>query len=70
MGRQTTAPMGWGTIVAITVVTGLVVGMTLGLLREAIGSSGGTAGVGASMGVVGALLISRRRLAIREQGGG
>lgn len=69
MDAQAAAPMGWGKIVAIMVATGLVTGLTLGLLREAFGIEGGAAPVGASVGVVGALLISRRRLALQRQRG-
>ncbi len=59
--------MGWGTILAIMVATGLVTGLILGLLRDAVGMTGGTAGVGASIGVVGALLIARRRAALARR---
>lgn len=59
--------MGWGTILAIMVATGLVTGPILGLLRDAVGMTGGTAGVGASIGVVGALLIARRRAALARR---
>ena len=67
MGTQTTAPMGWGTIVAIMIATGLVTGLILGVLGEVAGIENRTAGVGASVGVVGALLISRRRVALQQQ---
>jgi len=62
--------MGWGTIIAIMVATGLVAGVLLGLLGEVLGLSPGrtTTGVGASVGVVGAILISRRRAALSPQG--
>ncbi len=58
--------MGWGTIIAIMTVTGVLVGALLGGLGPAFGLAPGrlTAGVGASIGVVGALLISRRRAAL------
>ncbi|MDP1827313.1 MAG: hypothetical protein Q8L48_28825 [Archangium sp.] len=56
----TATPMSWGVIVAIMIGTGLVAGLTLGLLHETIGLNPG-AGVGATIGVVGAILITRRR---------
>jgi hypothetical protein len=61
--------MGWGTIIAIMVGVGLAVGMTLGLLSGALGFSSNRlgAGVGASMGVVGALLIARRAKALANK---
>ena len=53
--------------VAIMVAAGMATGLlTLGLLREAFGIAGGAAPVGASVGVVGALPIARRRLALRR----
>lgn len=64
--------MGWGTIIAIMVATALATGVLLGLLGEMLGLSPGrtTTGVGASVGVVGAILISRRRAALGPQGKG
>lgn len=67
MGNETAAPMGWGTIFAVMLATGLVTGLVVGVLQETAGIEGGTAAVGVSIGVVGALLISRRRLALRQQ---
>lgn len=64
---STSAVMGWPTIVAIMIATGLVAGLILGLLRDAVGMTGGTTGVGASIGVVGALLIARRRAALARR---
>lgn len=52
-------PMSWGVIVAVLVGTAVAVGMTLGLLHETIGLNPG-AGVGAAVGIVGALLIGNR----------
>jgi len=58
--------MGWGTIIALMTATGLCVGVMLGLIGDALGLGPGrtTAGVGASVGVMGALLIARRRVAL------
>ena len=59
-------PMSWGLIIAIMVGTSVVVGLTLGLLHETMGLNPG-AGVGAAVGVVGALLIVRRNKALAAQ---
>lgn len=58
--------MGWGAIIGIMIGTGLLVGVSLGLLGGALGisSSGFGAGAGASMGIVGALLVVRRQKAL------
>lgn len=55
--------MPWWQIIAILAGVAVVTGMTLGLLREALGLSNGnaTVAVGAAVGVVGAILIGRRR---------
>ena len=64
--------MGWGTIIALMVATGLCVGVMLGLIGEALALSPGrtTAGVGASIGasigVMGSILIARRRDALAQ----
>jgi hypothetical protein len=60
-------PMGWPAIIGAMVVTGLVTGVTLGLLRDVVGYGGGTAGVGAAVGIVGALLITRRNAALKAR---
>lgn len=61
--------LGWGTIIAIMVGVGLAVGLLLGLLRQTFGlSTSATAGgVGAAIGVVGAILIARRRAILDSQ---
>lgn len=59
-------PMSWGVIIVVMVVTAVVAGMTLGLLNEATGINPG-AGVGAVVGVVGALLIGNRARAVAAQ---
>lgn len=59
--------MGWGAIIGAMVVTALVTGVTLGLLRDVVGYGGGTAGVGAAVGIVGALLISKRSAALKAR---
>ena len=66
MNTEDPRVMGWGTIVALLVATALFVGVLLGLIGDALGLSPGrtTAGVGASIGVMGALLIARRRVAL------
>lgn len=62
----TAKPMSWGVIIAILVGSSLVLGMTLGLLHETMGLNPG-AGVGAGIGVLGALLINNRRKALAAQ---
>lgn len=65
MEKAYTKAPGWGTIIVTLVVVGLVTGLLLGLMNWLFGLSprvvGG--GVGASVGVVGAALIARRRAA-------
>lgn len=60
--------MGWGTIIAIVAGTGVVVGLLLGAIGQALALPPGrmTAGVGAAMGVLGALLVTRRRAALAQ----
>ena len=69
MRENNSKVLGWGTIIAIMVGVGVGVGLMLGLLSRTFGLSMGTttAGVGASVGVVGALLIARRRAALEQQ---
>ena len=64
-------PLGWGKIILIMVVVGVATGLLLGLLGKLFGLPAGMArgGVGASIGVVGALLIARRRAATTRQNG-
>jgi TRAP-type mannitol/chloroaromatic compound transport system permease large subunit len=64
--------LGWGAIITTMVVVGVVVGLVLGLMSRTLGLSTGatTGGVGASMGVVGALLVARRRAALDQQKNG
>lgn len=59
--------MSWPVIIAIMMGTGVVVGMTLGFFGERLGMDGGarTAGTGAAIGVVGALLVARRNAQLR-----
>lgn len=63
--------MSWGMIVAIVVVTMLGVGVLLGALGQALSLAPGrmTAGVGAAGGVVGALLVTRRRAMLAQRQG-
>lgn len=67
MAETDATPMGWGTIIAIMLATGFITGFTLAGLREGLGIDVGSAGIGASVGVVGALLITRRAAALRGQ---
>ena len=71
MGNNTKA-LSRGAIIAIMVGVGVVVGLALGLLRRTLGLStrvtGG--GVGASVGVVGALLLAQRRAALDRRKNG
>ena len=55
--------MPWWQIIAILAGVAVVTGVTLGLLREALGLTSGnaTVGVGAAVGGVGAILVGRRR---------
>ena len=60
---------GWGTIILTLVVVGVATGLLLGLMSWLFGLSprvtGG--GVGAAVGVVGAMLVARRRAALAQQ---
>ena len=62
--------MGWGMIVVLVAATGILVGLLLGIVGQGLAVPPGrmTAGVGAAMGVVGALLVTRRRTALAQQG--
>jgi hypothetical protein len=57
-------PLSWGKIIAITLATALVTGLVIGALSALFGFDSGLAsgGIGGAAGVVGALLISRRRV--------
>jgi hypothetical protein len=60
--------MGWGAIIGILVLVALATGLTLGLLGELLGNRLNlSAGVGAATGIVGALLITRRRAALQAR---
>lgn len=69
METDDTKVLGWGTIILTLVVVGVVTGLLLGLMSWLFGLSprlmGG--GVGAAVGVVGAMLIARRRAALARQ---
>lgn len=69
MIENNTKVLGWGSIIAIMVGVGVVVGLVLGLMSRTLGLSTGatTGGIGASVGVVGAILIARRRAALDRQ---
>ncbi len=69
MNENNTKVHSWPAIIAIMIGVGLGVGLILGLMSEFLGLSSsytGT-GVGASIGVVGAVLIARRRAALAQQ---
>ena len=66
-GEGASKVMSWGVIVGIMLATGLLVGFTLGALGEVLGFQVPSAGIGASVGVVGALLIGRRQAALAAQ---
>ncbi len=72
MAENAPKVMGWGTIIGILVLTSLALGLTVGLITTALGVSSRSlgAGVGAGVGVVGAILISRRRAALQAQNKG
>ena len=57
------APLSWGKIIAITAATAVVTGLAIGGVAALFGFDSGLAsgGIGGATGVVGALLISRRR---------
>ena len=69
MAEENSRVMGWGILIAIVGCTGIVVGLLLGLLGGALGisSSWFGSGAGASMGIVGALLVARRQRALARQ---
>lgn len=57
--------MSWGMIAALVAATGMFFGVVLGFIGSRLAAPPGqmTAGVGASMGVVAAFLVTRRRMA-------
>ncbi len=69
MSETNTKVLSWGVIIAIMIGVGLVVGLLLGVLGNTLGLSttATSAGIGGSIGVVGAILISRRRAALNQQ---
>jgi hypothetical protein len=69
MSDDTTQVMGWPAIIGIMIAFGLAVGLILGLIGRVVQlpQSMTTGGVGVAMGVVGALLISRRRAAMARR---
>lgn len=69
MEKDNTKVLGWGTIIAILVGVAVVTGLLLGLMNRLFGLSPGITGggIGASVGVVGATLIARRRAAMKRQ---
>jgi hypothetical protein len=59
-------PLGWGKIILTMIVVAVATGLLLGLVGRLFGLPSGVTGVGigASVGVVGANLIARRRAAM------
>jgi hypothetical protein len=72
MADATSRVMGWPAIVGILVVVAVVVGLVMGTLGRLLDLTPTltTGAVGASVGVVGALLVGRRRAALAQRVGG
>ena len=72
MSEENTKVLGWGMIIAIMVGVALATGLLLGLLGELLRLPPGwtKGGIGATVGVVGAFLIMRRRAALDRQKNG
>lgn len=68
MADSDTKVIGWGRIILLMLATGLGLGAILGLIGGLLGLPPGvmSAGVGVSVGLVGALLIGRRRAALGQ----
>lgn len=62
-------PMSWFMIVGMMLLTGLVAGLALGTLSTffPLSRTVTTSGVGAAIGVVGALLMARRGAALKQR---
>lgn len=69
MEREKTKALGWGMIIATLVGVAFVTGLLLSLMGTLFNLSPNLTkgGIGASVGVVAALLLTRRRAAIAEQ---
>ena len=69
MSGDGTRILGWGMIIAIMAGMAVVTGVTLGLMNVLFGLSPrwATGGVGAVVGVVGALLVAQRWAALERQ---
>lgn len=69
MSENNAEAPGWGAIIAVMAGVGLAAGILLGLMSGTLGLSPAatTGGVGVSVGVVGAILIARRRAALERQ---
>ncbi len=69
MSEENTKALGWGMIIAIMVGVALAMGLLLGLLGEWLRLPPGwrTGGIGAAVGVTGAILILRRKAALDRQ---
>lgn len=69
MNETNTRVLSWVAIIAIMIGVGLAVGLLLGLFSQTLGLSTSYTGalIGGSIGVVGAILIARRRAALNLQ---
>ncbi len=67
-----TEPASWLRIIGLMVATGIVTGLLLGLVGTVfhLPRSVASGGIGAAMGVVGALLFSRRRAQLERDAKG
>jgi membrane associated rhomboid family serine protease len=68
MSQQPSPPMPWWQIIAILVGVAVVVGLAIGVLGTAFDFATGWSGpaIGAAVGIVAALLVSRRRRAMED----
>ena len=69
MREDNTKVLGWGRVIATMVGVAVVTGLLLGLMGELLGLSSRwtRGGLGAVVGVVGAIMIARRRAALDRQ---
>lgn len=72
MAENNPKVMSWAEIIGILLATGLVVGLTIGMVTTALDLPwrNGGAGIGAAVGILGAVLIQRRRAALAQQNKG
>ncbi len=69
MAEANEKPLGMGAIIAIMIAVGLGVGVVLGLVGGLVKLPPGVTGgaVGGAVGVVGVILLNRRRALIKQQ---